>query len=294
MTDTQKTYFDLMVSDAGFNYRWIQPPQIAYLVSTMDENGNNNLTPVTLGTCVGVNSLSDPVESNYYFAFSVGSASVPDIPVRNAFHNLKVNPECVIAYPGADLLEKIWITGLPLPEGIEEVHVAQLHPLQSKQVKPTGVAECPVNIEARVVNACKVGDHYHLFICQALGVSVNADLIEKDNQNPLHYGVLEFDPLFEVAIASREGRPPRLYFGKIDRDNLIRTSDDIGSSKKWMGTFEEWVEDTYERGIINLYEKEDILILHDKWKKHPDPVQNADIKKRLTESINKMIWNRRR
>ena len=58
-----KTFFDLMKSDDGFNYRWIQPPQIAYLVSTIDEFGNNNVTPVTLGTCVGVNSNPNAKES---------------------------------------------------------------------------------------------------------------------------------------------------------------------------------------------------------------------------------------
>ena len=34
-------FFDLTQSDQGFNYRWVQPPQVAYLVCTLDEWGNH-------------------------------------------------------------------------------------------------------------------------------------------------------------------------------------------------------------------------------------------------------------
>ena len=68
--------------------------------------------------------MPNPKESNYYYEFSMGSKSLPDIPVRNEFHNLKKNPECVISYPGSHLMDEIWITGLPLPAGIDELQVA--------------------------------------------------------------------------------------------------------------------------------------------------------------------------
>lgn len=288
-----KLYFDLMKSDKGFNYRWVQPPQITYLVSTIDEHGNNNTTPVTLGTCVGVNSLANFDESNYYYAFSVGSVDVPDISARQAFHNLERIPECVISYPGSDLLEQIWITGLPLPAGIDEIEVAQLTPLASKVVKPAGIKECPINMEARVKSSCAVGDHYKLYISQILSVSVDENLIEQDRENPLHYGVLAIDPLFEVAIVPKENLPPRLYFGKIDHQNLIRTPDNIGSSKKWVGSFEDWIEDEFERGKINQKERAQIFRLHHEWVINPDPMRNKDVKFELTQHLKKMVWDRR-
>lgn len=288
-----KIYFDLMKSDKGFNYRWVQPPQIAYLVSTIDENGNNNTTPVTLGTCVGVNSLANPGESNYYYTFSVGSMDVPDIPARQAFHNLEQIPECVISYPGSNLMEPIWVTGLPLPAGINEIEVARLTPLASRIVKPTGVKECPINMESRVKSSCSVGDHYKLYICQILSVSVDENLIGRDRENPLHYGVLAIDPLFEVAIVPKENLPPRLYFGKINHQDLIRTPDDIGSSKKWVGNFEDWIENEFERGKINQQEKDQIFRLHQEWQENPDPVGNKDVKFDLTQYLKMLVWDRR-
>ena len=286
-------YFNLMESDKGFNYRWVQPPQITYLVSTIDEHGNNNTTPVTLGTCVGVNSLTSAEESNYYFAFSVGSVDVPDIPARQAFHNLERTPECMISYPGSNLMEQIWITGLPFPAGINEIEVARLKPLASTVVKPAGIEECPINMEARVKSSCGVGDHYKLYICQILGVSVDENLLEQDRENPLHYGVLAIDPLFEVAIVPKENLPPRLYFGKVDRQNLMRTPDDVGSSKKWLGTFNEWIEDEFERSKINQQEKDQIFKLHHKWQKNPDPVANGSVKNDLTQYLKQIVWDRR-
>ena len=42
----------------GLHHRFIQPPQIAYFVSTVDKLGNVNVTPVTMGTCIGHNFFS--------------------------------------------------------------------------------------------------------------------------------------------------------------------------------------------------------------------------------------------
>ena len=287
-----KTYFNLMKSDAGFNYRWIQPPQIAYLVSTIDEFGNNNVTPVTLGTCVGVNSNPNAKESNYYFAFSVGSFDVEDIPARNAFYNLEKNPECVISYPGSNLLEKIWVTGLPLPPRIDELEVAKLSPFEPKEVKPSGIVECPINIEAKVKSSCAVGDHYKLYICQAVAAHIDQDLLESDREHFLHPGVLAIDPLFETAIMPVKDKPPRLYFGKIDTENLIRTPDDIGSSKTWVGSFVDWIEDEFDRGKITLEKKKEILDLEKQWSLNPNPKNNENVEMKLTTYLTELVWER--
>jgi flavin reductase (DIM6/NTAB) family NADH-FMN oxidoreductase RutF len=261
-------------------------------VCTLDCWGNHNITPVTLGTCVGANSLPQPRGSNYYYAFSVGSADVPDIPARDAFHNLEAVPECVISYPGADLAEQIWATALPIPAGIEEVEVSRLTLLPSRKVRPAGIAECPINIEARVENSYAIGEHYRLYICQVVGVSVEQTLLAADERNPLHYGILSIDPLFEVAIARMEKLPPRLYFGQIDRDHLARTPDDIGSSEKWVGSFEEWIADETRRGKIGKEDGQEILRLYSDWQSNPNPTENSTVKEALTRRLRQIVWDR--
>jgi flavin reductase (DIM6/NTAB) family NADH-FMN oxidoreductase RutF len=285
-------FFDLTQSDRGFNYRWVQPPQVTYLVCTIDRWGNHNVTPVTLGTCVGANSLPHPRGSNYYYAFSVGSAEVPDIPPRDAYHNLEAVPECVISYPGPALIQEIWATALPIPAGIEELDVARLTPLPSRKVRPAGIAECPINIEARVESSYPIGEHYRLYICQVVGVSVERALLEEDEANPLRYGIMGIDPVFEVAIARQGELPPRLYFGQIDRERLVRTPDDMGSSEKWVGTFEAWIEDEARRAKIGPEERAEILRLYETWRANPDPSANGSVKRALTERLTRLVWDR--
>ena len=290
----KRAFFDLMESDKGFNYRWVQPPQITYLVSTIDKLGNHNTTPVTLGTCVGVNSLSNPKESNYYYAFSVGHVDIPRlVRARDAFYNLEAVPECVISYPGAELMEQIWATGLPLPPGIEEIDVARLTPLPSKIVKPAGVAECPVNLEAKVKSSCAVGEHFKLYICQIVAASVDENLLEQDKNNPLNYGVLAIDPLFETTIVPEKDLTARFYFGQLDKDRLIRTPDDIGSSQTCFGYFEDWIEDEHLHNKITDEEKDEILCLYRKWQENPNPKTNHQVKKQLTQYLTQIVWDRR-
>ena len=288
-----RIFYDLMRTETCMNYRWVQPPQIVYLVSTVDNYGNVNVTPVSLGTCVGVNSLPDPVESNYFFAFSVGNVDLPNLPARGAYHNLETVPECAISYPSSDFLEKIWVAALPLPRGINEMDVAGFTPLPSRRVRPPGIQECPVNMEAVVKSSCQIGAHFKLYICQVVGVSVAAGLIERDETRTERLGVLNIDPLFEVSIAGGEGKPPRMYFGKIDRDRFYRTPDDIGSSHTWIGTFETWMEDEVERGKIDQEQMKEILVLNKQWQSNPDPKVNHETKLKLTRRLTEIVWDRK-
>jgi len=291
-----RVFYDLMGPETGMNYRWVQPPQIAYLVTTIDRHGNVNVTPGTLGTCVGVNSLPNPVESNYYFAFSVGHVDLLDLPAgraRDAYYNLETVPECVISYPGSDLLEKIWVAALPLPKGINEMDVAGFTPLPSRKVRPPGIQECPINMEAAVKSSHEVGAHFKLYICQVVGVSVTAELVAQDETSMDHVGVLNIDPLFEVAIAELEDKPLRLYFGKMDMNRLYRTPDDIGSTHTWVGTFEAWMEDEVKREKISREQMKEILALNRKWQANPDPEANREVKMKLTRLLKKIVWSRK-
>ena len=66
--------YDLETSKhPDWNIRWIQPPQAAYLVSTVDGAGNANLTPVTMGT-----AMYSPVDAWWYsLALLTNATPVP-------------------------------------------------------------------------------------------------------------------------------------------------------------------------------------------------------------------------
>ena len=181
---------------------------------------------------------------------------------------------------------------LPIPRGINEMEVARLTSLPSKKVQPPGIQQCPVNMEAVVKSSIQVGAHFKLYICQIVGVSVTSEFLKRDETDMKHVGLLSIDPLFEVAIAAMENRPPRLYFGKIDKDKLYRTPDDVGSSSAWIGTFETWIEDEKNRGKISLEQVNEVLSLNKQWQANPDPKSNQQVKQKLTEILTSIVWKK--
>ncbi len=147
--------FDLLGGELDFNYRWIQPPQIVFLVSTLDARGEPNLTPATLGSCLVAAPDPEHPETSYYFAFSLGTADVPGLAARQGARNLEHSGECVISYPSIELMDEVNMSAYPFPSGISEFDVTGLTPLPSKHVKPPGIAECPVNIEGVVESSTR-------------------------------------------------------------------------------------------------------------------------------------------
>lgn len=282
------TYYDLTQPDSGMNYRWIQPPQIAYFVTTVDAQGNVNSTPVTLGTCVSVD-MDPAATGNFYFTFALGNAHLEHVPARHGFHNLEEVPECVISYIGAHLLTESQAVCLPLPPGISEIDAAGLTELPSRHVRPPGIAECLVNIEARVVSSTPIGQYYQLYVCQAVGVSVRGDLVELDNQSHLHAGALALDPLYEVTVLGETDRPPRLYYIKLDPDSVVRMPDHFGPQRTWVGSFENWLEDEVGLGRLTDEGRLSLLELNRRWQANPDPQANAPVKAELTQKLRELV-----
>jgi flavin reductase (DIM6/NTAB) family NADH-FMN oxidoreductase RutF len=277
--------FDLEASKhPEWNIRWIQPPQAAYLVSTVDKAGNANLTPVTMGT-----AMYSPEDEWWY--------SVAVFNERDACSNLLEVPECVIGYYGPDLTYKSWIAALPIPRGISEFDVADLTLLPSQKVRPCGVHECPVNLEMVVHYVQRLGAEggSTMFTGKIVAASVGSEYVRRDVQAEERVGVLAIDPVFEVLIASREvgpDRPSRLYYARMQRDRLYRDSDDIGCSNDWIGDFGKWMSDEEKRGRIAAGEREELLELYRRWRDHPDPADNGPVKRALTERLREMVWRK--
>jgi len=286
----EKRYLDLEKLNPWLNYRWIQPTQIAYFITTIDELGNLNVTPVTLGTCIGASYPRYDRPGEYYFSFSLGCADIKDegntIQIRHGLYNLEKIPECVISFIPASLMHQSTLTGLPVPRGINEMDIAGLKPLHSKKVRPSGIAECPINLEATVFQKIQLGHYYTHYLCKIVAVSVDEELLAKDQ---LGFGSMEIDPLFEVNIQQNNQGQSRLYYGQMDPHKITRTADNVGCLKDWIGSFEQWLQDEEIRGKITKSERLEILELNRQWQANRDPVSNRQIKLQLTEKLRKVV-----
>ena len=286
----EKRYFDLEKPNTLLNYRWIQPPQIAYFITTIDELGNHNVTPVTLGTCIGASFPRGNRPGEYYFSFSLSCVNLPDegntLEIRHGLYNLEKIPECVISFIPVSLMRRSTLTGLPIPRGINEMDIAGLTPLHSKKVRPSGIAECPINLEATVFQKIQLGHNYIHYLCKIVAVSVDDKLLAKDQ---LGFGSLEIDPLFEVNIQQNNRGQSRLYYSQMDPGKITRTADDVGCLKDWIGSFEQWMQDEVARGKITESDRLEILELNRQWQANRDPVTNNKIKHQLMKWLQKIV-----
>jgi len=283
-----REYFDILNDlEVNFNYRFIQPPQISYFVTTLDEFGNVNSTPVTLGTCNSANLPRNGKPAEFYYTFALRNKATTEAydvnRPRDGFINLLKSDELVISYIGKHIIKESIITNLPLPRGISELDVAGLHTFTSTNVLVPSIVECPINIECKVVNRVQLGDYYMLYVCKAVGISVDKELIEKDMNG---FGVLNIKPLFEVNISETESGNQRLNYGEMDYSKILTPGDDFGSFGDWVGTFEHFIDSEFLRKKITLEEKKLILDLAIQFKNSRG---NKEIKKRLTALIKKAV-----
>ena len=282
-----QTYYDFDDLSCDINYRWLQPPQIAYFVTTTDRTGNVNTTPVTLGTLVAAALPRGDKPSEYFFTFSLGKVHLKDegneIGVRHGFLNLRATDECVISYIGHSLVHASVVAGLPIPRGISEIDVAGLTPLPSQKVTPPWIAECPVNMEAKIVSSQPIGTYYELYLAQVVAASVDSRYVDADTG----LGVFAIDPVFEVAIDKDppESDDARLSFARLDPAKIERTGDGMGCVGDWIGSFEKWIDGERQRGRISDSVASELLTLNRAWQRNRDPVENAEVKSELTERL---------
>lgn len=280
----KKQYFDILNDlQVDFNYRFIQPPQIAYFVTTMDKFGNLNSTPATLGTCNSANMPRDGRPAEFYYTFSLRNRPTHEAydvnRPRDGYLNLVKNDEVVISYISKDIMRESIIANLPLPRGISELDVAGLHTFASTNVSVPSIKECPINIECKIVDKIQLGNYYMLYVCKAVGISVDKELIEKDTNG---LGVFNIKPLFEIDISERDSGNQRLNYGEMNYETFLTPGDDFGSIGDWIGTFDQFIDSEYKRKKITLEQKELTLELAKQFKKDRS---NKEVKAKLTELI---------
>jgi flavin reductase (DIM6/NTAB) family NADH-FMN oxidoreductase RutF len=276
----------------GASHRYIQPPQVGYFLTTIDKQGNINVTPVTMGTCVG----------HKYYNFTLSNLAVENWDqdtypfqdgVKQGYCNLREVPECVISYYGYPLLRESWVLGMPVPKGINEIEVAGLTALPSQVVKPCGIAECPINLEAKVLHVHKLGKKWVNYTVEIVHVTVHKDLDDQNKQGPMAgYGMTLMDPIFEV-LTGKGGTPEtdnvRLVYDRLDFAKIERCPEDVGCKDYWIGNFKQWMTDEHKRGKLTDAELHRALELESQWAADRDPIRNSAVKSELTLLLKKAV-----
>jgi flavin reductase (DIM6/NTAB) family NADH-FMN oxidoreductase RutF len=211
----------------------VAPRPIAF-VSTIDKEGNPNLSPFSFFNMFGANP---PI-----FVFSP-SRRGRDNTTKHSYHNVKEVPEVVINLVNYNMVHQVNLASAEFPKGVNEFIKAGFTQLKSDLVKPFRVKESPVQIECRVLQVIETGSGGgagNLVVCQAVKVHVAEEILNEQGRIDQHkagwvgrmgdnwYCRTDGNSLFEVP------KPQEVASIGIDslpeyiRNSKILTGNDLG------------------------------------------------------------------
>lgn len=151
----------------------VTPRPIA-LASTIDKNGNPNLSPFSCFNTFGVNPST--------LIFSP-SRRGRDGSSKHTFENLKEVPEVVINAVTYSMVQQASLSSTEYPKGVNEFLKSGLTPIESVSVKPFRVKESPFQLECRVrdiIETSGLPGSANLIICEAITIHIDEKILDED------------------------------------------------------------------------------------------------------------------
>lgn len=151
----------------------VAPRPIAF-VSTIDRDGNPNLSPFSFFNVFGINPTT--------LIFSP-SRRGRDNSTKHTYQNVKEIPEAVINVVNYDMVQQASLSSTEYPKGVNEFVKAGLTPLPSETIRPFRVKESPVQLECKVrevIETSDKGGSANLVICEITMIHVHDDVLGED------------------------------------------------------------------------------------------------------------------
>ncbi len=151
----------------------IAPRPIAF-ASTIDKEGNPNLSPFSFFNVFGANP---PV-----MIFSP-ARSVRANTTKHTLDNAEETKEVVINVVNYDIVQQMSLSSSMYPKGVNEFEKSGLTMLPSEEVKPFRVAESPVQFECKVTDIIytgKEGGAGNLIVCEVVKLHINEAVLGED------------------------------------------------------------------------------------------------------------------
>ena len=180
-------------------------PRPICFASTMDKDGNPNLSPFSF---FNVFSANPPI------AIFSPARRGRDNTTKHTYENVKELPEVVINVVNYDMVQQVSLSSTEYPKGVNEFVKAGFTPIPSERVRPFRVKESPVQLECVVEEVVELGDGGgagNLVICRIVAMHIDESVLGEDgtiDQNKIdlvarlganYYCRASGDSLFEVA-----------------------------------------------------------------------------------------------
>lgn len=179
----------------------VAPRPIAF-VSTMDKEGNVNLSPFSFFNVFGSNPptlVFSPARSGRTGA------------TKNTHDNVLEVDECVVNIAHYDMLYQMNLAAHMYPKGVDEFAKSGLTKVESTTVKPPRVAECYVQMECKVKSVIETGQGGgagNLVVCEVTMLHINEKVLNEEGS---------IDP-FKMNYIARMGKQ---FWARVGADNII-------------------------------------------------------------------------
>lgn len=155
----------------------VSPRPIA-LVSTISEDGVDNLAPFSFFNAFGANPP--------YIAFSPANSG-KDGSAKDTLLNLEEIPECVVHAVPFDIMEQVLISSTAYPSEVDEFVKAGFKTLDSEVVRPKRVMNSPFHMECLVEQIIPLGGTNgsgNLVLCRVVRFHASETVMEDEKMSP--------------------------------------------------------------------------------------------------------------
>lgn len=153
----------------------IAPRPIAF-ASTIDKEGNVNLSPFSFFNCFGANP---PI-----LIFSPARRG-RDNTTKHSYENVLEVPEVVINIVDYAMVQQMSLASTEYPKGVNEFVKAGFTQVASTLVKPPRVGESPAAFECKVLDVIKTGDQGaagNLVICEVVLAHIKDEILDSEGR----------------------------------------------------------------------------------------------------------------
>lgn len=157
----------------------IAPRPIAF-ASTIDEEGNPNLSPFSFFNLFGSNPPT--------LIFSP-ARRVRGNTTKHTLDNVLATKEVVINVVNYAIVQQMSLSSTEYPKGVNEFVKAGFTMLPSEEIKPFRVAESPVQFECIVKDVIFTGDEGgagNLIICEVVKMHISEDVLDENGDIDQH------------------------------------------------------------------------------------------------------------
>ena len=170
--------FDSLKTEGSVLYKLLTgtiiPRPIGW-VSTVDENGTNNLAPFSFFNAVG----EDPP----HLMFSTVRTGNKN---KDTLNNVLANKQFVVNLVTEETVEQMNMTSQSVNAEVDEFELAKLTPIDSIFIKPKRVKESYVHFECEMVHHYFLEDHKNGGACIVIGkiltMHINDDILMEGNR----------------------------------------------------------------------------------------------------------------